>query len=430
MKVILLATGTEGVIRPYLSLARTLEAGGFTTLLATDRPHESLVNSFDIEFYPLRTEYDRLTRSGKMDQLLSEESGHKKKNLQGLVLPMLKHTLDDCLEAAKMGDVLIYDIRASGGYHIAEALQLPSAVTSSVPLAVIRDPLPLPPAIPTGGIKTGALQKASHILFGGPLSPYHRLINDWRREKLKLYEMDFNADRDLEVIQQAPTLYSFSPHVIPPVDENTTEEDHIFANDEGIPTGFWQEEESEYRIPQDVRWFLEDGEPPVYVGFQGVEEADNGKTLRTILDGLVKVKRRAIICTHYNKIPESYLPSYLFLTNPLPLDWILPRCSSVLIGGSAYEMGESMKAGRPMNVIYFNEEQHWWGETAHRLGVSGEPMDAKTLKPERAARAVMEMEANWSISAHAAELRDRLGQENGCRNALREIKRIIGEYRQ
>jgi sterol 3beta-glucosyltransferase len=173
--------------------------------------------------------------------------------------------------------------------------------------------------------------------------------------------------------------------------------------------------------PEELAAFLENGEPPVYVGFGSAAPDPEGSRAAALavlkglgLRGVLATGRTGMAGPEVIEIDEA------------PHDWLFPRMSAVVHHGGAGTTAEGLRAGRPTTILPSNlGDQLFWGRRVHALGVGPEPVPQKKLTTERLAAAIRAVTEDGSMRRLAEELGEAIRAENGVVRAVE----IIGEVR-
>ena len=76
------------------------------------------------------------------------------------------------------------------------------------------------------------------------------------------------------------------------------------------------------------------------------------------------------------------------------------------------------RAGCPSVVVPFMDEQLFWGEQLHRLGLSPPPLLAKRAHADRLAQRIRAVLSNPRYLRHAQAARQRIVERNGVQEAV------------
>src|SRR3712207_5649910 len=255
MNVAILTVGSRGDVQPFVALGVGLKEAGHEVTLATGRGFEAFVSGRGLRHAAL--DLDLLERMASPEG----KAAFSAKNLRGTIkrlMPMFRNMLDEEWAISQGADVVVYHPKAMGGYHIAEALGVPGFLAHPLPMfsPTRAFPSPVLPFTDLGGF----FNRLSYGAFLRLISaPYWRVIDRWRKETLNLPPRSFMAS-ELELRgEPVRRLVCCSPHVVPPPAD---------WNQSTTATGYWfLEGARDWQPPVRLAGFLEDGPPPVYVGF-------------------------------------------------------------------------------------------------------------------------------------------------------------------
>jgi len=419
MRIAIVAPGSRGDVEPYLALGRGLREAGHVVRLVTHQDFEGLVASQGVEFWPLKVGVRDIAQSGDMRALL--EGG----NFIAILSQMAKEAETGALAAARVGlaacrgtDLIIAGIGGVFiGLALAEKLGLPllqAYYTPFTPTAAY--PSFLVPSLPRGfGVLNRlSYQVARQMIWQGFRSA-DRLA---RREVLDLPAAPFWGPFNANCLQGVPILYSFSPSVIPKPedwDDNT----HV--------TGYWfLDPDDGWTPPGALTEFLQDGVPPVYVGFGSMSSRRPEQTAELILQALAQAQQRAIILSGWGGLHREDLPTTVMMVDSVPFSWLFPRVAAVVHHGGAGTTAAGLRAGVPSVVVPFFGDQPFWGQRVADLGVGPKPIPRQKLTARRLAQAIDEAVTDKEMCQRAAALGTKIQAENGVARAVEIIQRFAG----
>jgi len=163
MRIAVLSLGTLGDVKPYVALARGLEAAGHTVTVATGKDFEALVTEHGVRYAPLRADLRRLVTSTEGRAALAGSSGAAMRSLK----PMLQQVFADASTAVQEADALIYHPVLAFGCDLARRCRIPfvCAVASS-------------PVMPTPGLPA-IYGYSRHVLQTTPTWPASATITGY-----------------------------------------------------------------------------------------------------------------------------------------------------------------------------------------------------------------------------------------------------------
>ena len=407
MNVAILTVGTQGDVQPYIALGLGMKEAGHEVTFVTGKGFESSVSERGLDHFALDVDLLELAQSPEGKAALAG------KNLFSTIkklVPTMRRMLDDEWKAIRGADALIYHPKALGGYHIAEALGVPSFMAHPVPAfsPTRAFPIPVLPIPDLGGL----FNKMSYgALLRLITAPYHRTINRWRSESLDLPPRRFMAS-ELELRgEPIRRLYCYSPHVVPtPADWDAS----------STTTGYWFLNHQEgWRPPALLSEFLAVGPPPVYVGF-GPTAGDPERSHAVAVAALRESGQRGVLATGHAGLPHSVTDG-VCVVESVPHDWLFPRMAAVVHHGGAGTTAEGLRAGKPTVVCPSFGDQPFWGRRVYELGAGPRPVPQKRLTIERLSNAIHTVTMNVAVRRRATELGEMIRTENGVARAVEII---------
>ncbi len=367
------------------------------------------------------------------DSEVGREAIETSSNVFGLIKTMLtllkeakalnREMFKDSWNAAQATkpDLIIFHPKAMAGSHIAEKLGIP------VIMAVL-----MPAIIPTGesvaiglpNLKLGRwYNQLSYTLLHKGYHTYDDIINEFRQKLLGIDKLP----KSTSPIQMAtgkpiPVLHGYS-ELVSPRPRDWMDTAHV--------TGYWfLEQESDWQPPVELIDFLEAGEKPVYVGFGSMAGRNPQRMAKIVVDALQKAKVRGIIATGGGGMEASNLTETIFKIDRVPHTWLFPRVSAVIHHGGAGTTAAGLRAGIPTIVCPFIVDQPYWGERIYALGVGSKPIPQKKLTAKKLAEAIREVTTNQIIQQNAANLCQKIREEDGIAKAIAIIESILEQHAQ
>jgi len=184
------------------------------------------------------------------------------------------------------------------------------------------------------------------------------------------------------------------------------------------PTGDWE-------MPQDLRAFLEKGDPPVYFTFGSCTQFDLERNTRLFLEAAKMAGVRAIIQSDWNALSLPDKSADVYRVNAIPHEHIFPHCSMVVHHGGSGTTHSSLKAGKPSVVVAHAFDQPYWGRKLTQLGVAGKVLQRKKTTPDILAKAIRVVIDSPQMISNAQKARAVMERENGVYNAVSLINRIF-----
>jgi sterol 3beta-glucosyltransferase len=425
MRIAIIAMGTRGDVQPYLALGKGLAAAGHAVRLITHENFEKLVTSHDLEFCPVKGNVQEVMESPELRELL--ERGNFlaiNKYTSKIVKDISIDWARDGLIACEGMDLLMAGV---GGLYLAislaEKLRIPFLQAYIFPFT----PTKAFPAIllPQGISKLGGtVNRLSHHLFRQIMwQGFQKADRAARKQVLNLPPAPFLGSYNSPILHQYPTLYGFSPSVIPqPTDWHNTE-----------VTGYWfLDEAADWTPPATLSKFLANGAPPVYIGFGSMGSRNPAETADLVLAALDRAGQRGILVSGWGGLSQAQLPATVHMMESVSHSWLFPRVAAVVHHGGAGTTAAGLRAGVPSIVVPFFGDQLFWGQRVEKLGVGTAPIPRKKLTAENLAWAIVGVASpseNRAVTdpvmrQQAANLGAKIQAEDGIANAVRVIESI------
>ncbi|MEU0489220.1 glycosyltransferase [Nocardiopsis sp. NPDC006139] len=401
MRALLVTTGSRGDVQPFAALALALRRRGHDAVLAAPGRFSTLVSRHGVDFAALDEGtlalQDELAGRGTMAALTSARR----------VAPALRAWLDSVAGLAGTAcDAVVFAPKALGAADLADRLGVPAVPLLAIPLYTPTRGFasPLLPFRPPA-----ALNRPSWRLASAVEAPYRRMLRRWRAERL-----DLGPGPDLpERIAAGGAVHAWSRHLLPaPADWPPS----------AAPLGALHLPPERGRtLPGALARFLEEGEPPVYVGFGSTVHRDPTGLTRTVVEGVRLSGRRAVLASGWGALSPGSAPSdNVLVVDEVPHDLLLPHVAAAVHHGGAGTVAAAMRAGVPQAVRPFAGDQWFWGDRVHRIGAGPAPLTGR-LTPERLAAAI---DGAAACSGRARELAGAVAEEEATA-ADRTAERVL-----
>ena len=147
--------------------------------------------------------------------------------------------------------------------------------------------------------------------------------------------------------------------------------------------------ETQYTPPDSLQAFLASGKPVIAISFGSMTIPDPTKLLFILSSALGKVQATAVVCRSWSAKLESHIGLHplLYLADPIPHGWLLPRVDGFVHHGGAGHTAAGLRAGVPMLLVPFFLDQYFWAAKIRDLELGPLPLEIRTLKaPDLAVR--------------------------------------------
>ena len=418
MRIAIIASGSRGDVEPYIALGVGLAKAGYGVRLVTHLNFEALVRSYGLEFWPVAGNVQEIAQSEEMSALL------EKGNFLAVMSLMAKEAKRGAVQLAEGGLAACQgtDLVLAGlgglfvGLALAEKLGLPLLQAYYIPFIPTGDyPSFLAPKPPAWFGRS--LNRLSHHLARQIMWQSFRSADGLARKSvLGLPAAPFWGPYGARLLQRFPILYGFSPSVIPPPTDG--------GGDIRV-TGYWfLDPPAEWTPPPALTAFLEDGPPPVYVGFGSMSSRRPEETADLVLQALARTRQRAIVLSGWGGLRGAGAPDSVFMLDSAPFSWLFPRVAAVVHHGGAGTTAAGLRAGVPAVVVPFFADQPFWGQHVARLGVGPAPIPRRKLTVTRLAGAIDRAVTDNVMRERAVELGIRIRAEDGVGRAVSVVQQV------
>lgn len=184
-----------------------------------------------------------------------------------------------------------------------------------------------------------------------------------------------------------------------------------------------------WAMPESLKQFLADGEPPVYLTFgsmSGIERepALITETARLLVDAAQAAGCRAIVQAYWDSVEGVADDPRIYRIGPVPHSQIFPHCAAIVHHGGAGTTQTASRYGKPQLIVPHIADQYFWADALKRLGVAGNRLDRRAATPAKLAQGIRLMLDSPAMAERADALGRRLAAEDGLAAAAALIARL------
>ncbi|WP_028938470.1 glycosyltransferase [Pseudonocardia spinosispora] len=416
MRVLLLAVGSQGDVRPLVALAERLQRDGHEPTVAAPPLFRPLAIAAGVPFAALDVGMMALAAT------MSDSHGplhfaRLARSLGGLAGEAI--TSAWAVARNSGADVVVHHPVLPLGQHLAERLGVPAVIATPLP-ALTPTALFAAPVWSNTVRLPASVNRASYRMASLQAGLWARgAIDRWRSTSPELPRRPGRHDptRCPSDSATVPVLHGFSPRVLPrPADWPDTA--HV--------TGYWNlATRANWTPPRKLAAFLDDGEPPVYIGFGSMPIREPGGLGALVERTMSRLGRRAIVASGYHGLRGMASTDDMLMLRHVPHDWLFPRVAAVVHHGGAGTTGAAASAGRPQVICPVGTDQPFWADRMHGLGVSARAPRLRSLTGPSLERALSEVLEDEELRRRARKLGRHLRAEDGTGRAVRLLTQIV-----
>jgi UDP:flavonoid glycosyltransferase YjiC (YdhE family) len=183
-------------------------------------------------------------------------------------------------------------------------------------------------------------------------------------------------------------------------------------------TGFWfLDAPAGRRLDPRLIDFLEDGPPPVCVGFGSMNAGDAEAATTMVTEALARTGQRGILLTGWGGLAAGWTSDRILVIEAAPHDWLFPRVAAVVHHGGAGTTAAVLRAGIPSIAVPFMADQPFWAQRVFALGAGPRPIPRHRLSVERLAQA-LRLAGQPAVRTRALALSQQIRAEDGVGRAV------------
>lgn len=419
MKITIFAAGSRGDIQPCIALSRVLQRVGYQVCLAAPEDFEGFIQKHAVGFYPLRGDVQQIMASDTGRKFMETGGANPLKSIRAMrtmIAPIVTRMMEDAYAACRDANALIcLGVFSPLGQAIAEALGIPIINAEPTPLLPTRA-FPAP-SWPIQRDLGGFHNYVSGIAMLQVIWMwYWPFVKDFR-QRLGLSTKGFTGLYG--TLKSTPMLSAYSQYIIPhPTD--WPESIHV--------TGyFFLDNQTDWQPSAELKAFLEAGDPPVYIGFGSMSGRNPEQLAKLVSEALAKSDQRGLLLTGWGGLRPELVPDNVFVVDAVPHNWLFPRMAAVVHHGGAGTTAEALRAGVPAVIVPFVFDQPFWGARIKALGLGPDPIPLKKLTADALANAIRIAVTDSAIRQRANAYGKAIRAEDGTGNAVKVIRRYLGE---
>jgi len=408
VRIALAAVGTRGDVQPVLALGRALRARGHDVRVCAPPNFRDWVTDVGLPFFAVGQDLHALVTGDWRDMVERPLSC-----LKGLE-EMMRLQFDDLRKAAEGAEVIVGAGVQHAGPSVAAALDAPYFYAAFCPVVLRSAEHPAP-----------LLERQDHPAWVNRLSWWacQRLF-DWKLLR------PLNRQREALGLARVRSTYAHgfgSGTMLLATDPLVAPAPGDARHPDLVTTGFWfldEDEEDAAPLDPELQAFLDDGAPPVYVGFGSMPARDPERTTRAVVEAVLASRQRAVLHRGWAGLGAGDLPAQVHVVGSVPHARLFPRVSAVVHHGGAGTTAAALRAGVPQVVVPHVLDQFYWANRVHRIGVGPRAPSMRRLDTGGLARAIRTAAQSAGLRDRARELALQLDTRSGIPRAVDAIESV------
>jgi rhamnosyltransferase subunit B len=422
-KIVIATWGSFGDLHPYMALALELQQRGHHPVIATSPLYREKIEAAGIRFRAMRPDLPP-PDSKEADEMVRRATNMREGPryvFRELLIAHIRDTYEDAMAAVNAeggADLLLTHSVPPIGALVAETsgVKWVSTVLAPIPFVSAYDPPTVPqcPYLRSVVKLHPTISKVFAALGKRTTRSWWKPIRKLRSE-LGLPE----GKNPIFEGQHSPTLVlALFSSVLAQVQPDFPPRTIIT----GFP--FYDRKDEQPPAPELLR-FLDEGEPPILftLGSSAVWIASDFYDIS--IEAASKLKRRALLLIGDERNrPQMPLPSGIAAFDYAPHSLVMPRARLIVHQGGIGTTGQALRAGRPMLVVPYGQDQPDNARRCAELGVARVLPRARYTLP-LVLDQLSELLANSAYRQRAAEVGQRVREENGTSRACDAIEEVL-----
>jgi sterol 3beta-glucosyltransferase len=430
-RVVILTSGSQGDVRPYIALGLGLLRAGYQVRLGAPETYRTLITSLNLDFCEVPRE----------TQTKSEKDGTSGHHNGKLTLPWAltiapfnpfrtiyrllrlqkqsEHAMRIILEstwiACQGADCIIGSYLTLGGLHVAERMRIPYLWALIYPAGQTKE---FPYFLAPHKLRLGPYYNCLTHLVGEQLfwQLQRPVIDGWRNGSLGLSRLGFSSPYSF-TRRHTPVLYGYSSALAPKAPEWG---DHMQV------VGPWfLHMDRGWQPPKDLVSFLQSvDDPPVSIGFGSVPDIRSNDLVTMACEALVSANRRGVVLTGDFHGAGGLLSDRVYVLNWAPHDWLFPQMCAVVHHAGVGTTAEGLRWGLPTVTAPQHADQWFWARRVAEAGAGPVPIPRHALSTSNLAEAIRIATIDPKMQAAARKLGHAIAAEDGVQRVVEIVRKL------
>lgn len=397
-------------------IALELKVRGYQAVLATNALYRSKIEAAGIKFHSVRPDTSSLSpeRVREIVRLGMDRVRGTKYVICELVLPHLKDSYEDLMQAVSGADLLITHPMTLAGPIVAEKTGIcwVSSVLAPISFVSAFDP----PIMPT---QTGGDLRAFGPLVNGGLFWLGKLMVKSWSEPVRQLRAELGLPPNKDPLFEG----QHSPDLVLAMFSQVFAKHQLDWPKQTRVTGFafYDTLDSVACLPQELLQFLNSGPPPIVFTLGSAAVQDAGSFYLESAIAAKQLGYRAVLLYGEDKrnLPRSLLSENIVAFDYAPYAKLFPRAAGIVHQGGIGTTAQALRSGRPMLIMPYSHDQPDNAARAERLGIARTIARNDYTAEKAAAELKRLLDDDPRYTKRAAEVGRQIQAENGVKSSVR-----------
>ncbi len=404
MKVILAPEGSRGDVQPMIALGQGLVERGHDVLLAGPETFRALAGAHGVPFAAAGPDIEPIIRQS------AGNVWHLTRYLLREAIPTHFDTLPGLCDGA---DLVVGAGAQFVARSVAQRHEIPYAYVAYVPIVIPS--AYHPPAFVHTQRWPHWMNRLLWSVFAAVSAKVFAKVMTAGRARLGLPPID-----DLVAhLYDIPAIAALEPELAP-LPPDVPANVHVTGP---LPLA------SHEPLAAEVLRFLEDGPPPVLVGFGSMVSGRPREIVRLFADAAQEVGCRLLVQVGWTGLREAdiQLPDGCKLIGAAPHRALLPRVRAVVHHGGSGTTTSVAAAGVPQCILPHLLDQYYWAHRVRTLGLGPPAVSVHRVhRKRRVASLLADLIETPSYATRARDLAARLGHSDGIDLTVEVLEGLVG----
>jgi len=408
MRIVVSPAGSRGDFQPMLALAVGLRAAGHDVLMVVSPNFEPEAQAFGIPMAPVGLDVEAYMRSSRVEASPLRAAYELFRMGRSEVVRLI----DESLPLMKGADVIIGAGAQIAAPTVCELTGIPYVYFAYAPHTLRSEHHPaftmpfqgLPRLVNRALWSTfvGTLRAA----FGGPLDAKRAAlglgpVKDWYDHFFPISRMILAADPELAPLP--PDLRLPRP-----------------------PTGALHLPDHRPLDPALER-FLDEGPPPVYIGFGSMPDRRPERTTKLIIDAARAAGTRLVLSSGWARYGAGVAADDVHVVGSASHNLLFPRVAAVVHHGGAGTTGAALRAGRPQVVVPHAFDQFGWARCVVEAGIGPQSLARSDLSTSALTHRLQAVIGEHRYARRAGEIAAVVQARDPIDAAIRAVEAILSQ---